>query len=527
MPKTFNLAEVLPNSRTFMKQLTILAALVIAMSCSKDKLDFDMAKDIRFQPEIEAPLINATLSLEDLEARDTNIVVDPDNALRIKYTKDSLFYISASEFVKIPEQNPVSVSLQKSAPQLDTDIQLGTLGGVELGQATFSAGFYVINLETTSPAVSAVDVEVTLKNAIQNGNPISKTVTLSTGETFAKDSIDLSNIEFDFTGGQQKVNYIGMSMEVLNPSAMAPSSSIEVITQFKRLGLEEATGFFGQRSINIPGSSLDLDISGLDDLVNGLYLTEPKLTLNTSSTLGANLSMNLDLDGINSKGDVVSLDAGNKPIAAADDPITPKQNSITFDKSNSNIADFLANIPAEVLYSGEVELNPSGMANNFITKNSGVKVGVDVDVPLRLRADNMQLDKILDDIDFFSENPEEVEALTLIFYTDNGFPFDMFVDVQFLEINTGDSIQGFQLPLLKAAPVDGSGRVTSNAPVERLEVTFTAEMLDRIQHADKLRFVGKISTANSGSQVATLYTDYELGIRIAARVKLNVKLNDE
>lgn len=510
-----------------MKQLTILAIAGLALSCSKDNLDFDMVNDIRLQPEVEAPLINASLSLADLEARDTNIVVDPDNALRIKYNKDSLFYISASQFVEIPEQNPVSITLHESLPLLDADIQLGTLGGVELGQAIFSDGFYVITLEATSTAVSAIDVEVTLKNAIQNGSPISKIMTLSAGETVAKDSIDLSNIEFDFTGGQQKVNYIGMSMEIVDPSAMTPGSSIEVSTQFKRLHLDEATGFFGQRNINIPGNSLDLDISALDDLVNGLYLTDPQLTLNTTSTLGANLSMDLDMDGINSNGGVVSLNAGSKSITSADNPNTPKQNSIIFNKTNSNIADFLANIPAEVLYSGKIELNPAGRTNNFITKNSGVKVGVDVDVPLRLRADNMQLDKILDGINFFSENPEEIEALTLIFYTDNGFPFDLFVDVQFLEINTGDSIQGFQLPLLKAAPVDGNGKVTSNAPVERLEVIFTAEMLDRIQHADKLRFLGRISTANSGSQIASLYTDYELGIRVAARVKLNIKLDDE
>ncbi len=515
------------NLLNAMKQLTILAIAALAFSCSKDKLDFDMLQDIRIQPEVEAPLINAKLSLADLEERDTNIVADPDNALRIKYSKDSLFYISAVEFVEIPEQNPFSISLSQSSPQLDTDIQLGTLGGVELNQATIDIGSFVIELVSPSTFVTDVNVEVILKNAIQNGSAITKTVVLPAGSTSVKDSVDLANVVFDFTGGQQKVNYIGMSMELLNPASVTPGTSIEVITQFKRLGLDEASGFFGQRNIQIPGNSINFDISGLDDFVNGFYFTDPKLMLNSTSTLGADLSMELDLDGINSDGGVVSLNAGQQPIAGADNPNSPKQNSITFDKNNSNIADFLANIPSEILYAGKVELNPSGATNNFITKNSGIKVGLDVDVPLKLTADNIKLDKIINDVDFFSENPEEVEALTLIFYTDNGFPFDMFVDVQFLEIGTGDSLQGFQLPLLNAAPVDASGRVISHAPGERLEITFTSEMLDRIKNSDKIRFVGSISTANNGNQVAALYTDYELGIRIAAKVKLNVKLNDE
>src|SRR5690606_6783798 len=110
--------------------------------------------------------------------------------------------------------------------------------------------------------------------------------------------------------------------------SMTPGSSIDVITQFKNQEIEEATGFFGQRSINIPSNNLDFDISGLDDLVNGLYLTEPQLVLNTVSTLGASLSMKLDLDGVNSKGNITSLNATNQQIAAADDPNTPKHNSI-------------------------------------------------------------------------------------------------------------------------------------------------------------------------------------------------------
>lgn len=525
MGKTINLAEYFINTLR-MKQLTTLVLLIGLASCSKDKLDFDMVNDIRFSPEVEAPLVNAKLSLEDLDERDTNIVADPDKALRIKYLKDSLFYLSAIDFVEIPEQTPVDVSLPQSAPQLDVDIQLGTIGGVALDNATIDAGRYVIGVETTTPNLADVSVEVVLKNAMKNGNAISKTLILPAGNLLVKDSVDLSDVVFDFTGGQQKVNYIGMSMEVLNPVAMTPGSSVDVSTQFKKLELEEAVGFFGQRSISIPSNNLDFDISGLDELVNGLYLTDPRIELKTTTTLGAELSMKLDLDGVNTEGEIAALNAPAQPIAAADNPTTPKQNTIVFDKDNSNIVDFLANIPSEILYAGRVELNPSGAATNFISKRSGIKVGMDIDVPLKLRADNIKLDKIIDGIDFFSENPDELEALTLIFYTDNGFPFDMNVDVQFLEKATGDSLQGFALPLLSAAPVDANGRVSAHAPGERLEVTFTADMLDRLKHSDKMRFVGKISTANSGSEVAALYTDYELNIKIAAKAKLNVKLDD-
>lgn len=515
------------NSTLFMLQkLTLFAVLALVFSsCSKDKLDFSMAEDIKFRPKVEASLVNAHLSLKDLAEQDSNLVVDANEALWIRYRQEDLFQFNAIDFVDIPEQEPTSIPLSKGLPQINSDLELGTMGGVELGSASFYAGYFSIGLETSIPFTTDVDVKVILKNAKENGITIERILTLPVGSLSVKDSIDISSAVFDFTDGQQKVNYIGLSVEMLNASSVVLMHDVNVVTQFKNLELENADGFFGQRSIKMPSGDFDFDISGVSDFVNGLYLTEPSVRLITTSTIGASLGLSLDLDGVNEEGNVVSLDANPELLAAATSTTSPAKSIIEYNVGNSQVADFLANIPSTILFSGSAEINPPGESrNNFISRNSSVSADLEVDVPLKFKADNVKLDQTLD-VDFFEENPEEVENLSMIFYVDNGLPFDVDVNVMFLESATGDSLQGFNIgSLLSAAPVNAEGRVTEHAPSQRIEREFTAQMLSDLQKCNKIRFVAKLSTADNGAQEAALYSDYELNIKVAAKIKLNLNL---
>lgn len=508
---------------TIMKQkLALLAIPAIAiLSCSKDKIDFDMVDDIKWRPNVEAPLVVARLSLEDLDEKDSNLVADADNALRIRYRKDSLFYFSALDFVKIPAQNPVGVPLNAATSQINSDLELGTLGGVELRNAQFTKGALGIELNLSSGVSSPLTVKISLNNADNNGAPVEKTVTLPAGTVYLDDSLDLGGVDFDFTNGQQKVNFISLSLEVMNPSALG-SEAVVVTTQFRNLELENAEGYFGQRYINIPSGNFDFDIAGISEFTNGLFLTDPSLKLITTSSLGASLGLELDLDGVKEDGKVVGLDAAAQLLSAANSPQSPNKSEIEYNGSNSGIANFLANLPNNILYSGRAEINPPGQSqNNFINKNSGVAADLEVDIPLKFTAENVKLDEVLD-VDFFKKNPDQVEEVTLFFYTDNGLPFDMGVNVSFLSAETGDSLQGFSLPLLDAAPVDANGRVTSHAPQKKVEVKFTQQLVEDLKKCDKLRFVGSLKTGNNGQQIAALYTDYELTIKVAAKVKLNL-----
>lgn len=83
--------------------ITILSILLLS-GCVKDKLDFDMIDDLQYSPEVEVPLVSATLTLGDLVARDSSntLVSDPNNLVRIRFEEEELFRFKTQDFVNIP-----------------------------------------------------------------------------------------------------------------------------------------------------------------------------------------------------------------------------------------------------------------------------------------------------------------------------------------------------------------------------------------------------------------------------------------
>ncbi len=505
------------------KAFSLLIIPLVLLSCSQDKIDFDLLDDIRFNPELEAPLVKARLSLADLAIKDSTFKVGPDNRITIKYYNDSIFAFSAFDFVKIPDQSPFTFPISPALNPFDLDMSIGTLGGVQLAETYFDNGFLKFGLATNSPFLSDVTVEITIKNGDIAGMPMTKTLTLPMGMTQVEDSLDVAVGRIDFSSGG--TNFLGLKAEILNVASVMPQSgALELSCQFTSLELLSASGDFGNRHINIPNSAFDFDISGISEFVDGLYLTNPQIKLVSKSSIGVDLGMEADFDGINKAGELTSLGAQPQTISAPTTLGTFKYDTLSFNRTNSNVADFIASLPTSILYGGQVEMNPGGgSSSNFIHKNSSVKMGVEVNLPLEVQADNLLLEQTLDGIEFLKENPEEVESLKLIFNTKNGFPFDVNISVAFLDSATTDSIDGINLQLLMAPAVDAQGKVISRSQTREV-VSIDQVLIENLKRSDKLRLRARVRTPNNGQQIVTFYTDYDLEVKIATQVKLNVKL---
>ena len=505
----------------------IFGVLLLVSACMRDKLDFKMVDDLRFNPDIEAPLVKARLSLNDLVEKDSSntFVVNPDNSLRIRYYQEDLVSFQPFDFVDIPSQDPVSVPAIVGQPPYDFEMGLGTIGGVELTEAEFHQGYFVVEVKSSVPLAADVEVEVTLLNALKNGQQVRPSIVLIAGSTTSKDSIDLQQAVFDLSNGGQSVNYFAIRTDVKNPPVTLTGTPLEVGLQFTLLDLERAEGFFGNREINIPSGSFDFDVSGIKELVDGFYVSNPTIRLLTASNVGIELEVAPDLDGQNKEGAVTSLDVDPQTISAAANSSSYDTSAIVFNPNNSNVVDFLAALPNRVLYSGKAALNPGGATNtNFVTRESEVSVGVEVDIPLELSIQNMRLEQTLSDIKLFNDDSSGIDALTLIFYTSNGFPFGLDLTVAFLDSTTQDSIQGFDLGLLRAAEIGNNGEIISRGEFAPQEVTFDGDMLEKLKRSDKIRFRATLNTPNAGQEVQKFYTHFDLEIKVAAKAKLNVKL---
>lgn len=507
----------------------VILAILIFSACSKKELDFDMIDDLEVKISATLPLASLTLSLEDLVAdiEDSTLVVDQDNALRIYYRQDSVFSYSINDILTIPDQDPLPLPVDKTQPNFDLNVALGTIAGAQLYNAVFSSGRIAVDINAIDTVLSDVRLAFTFKNATLNSVQYRDTFVLAAGTKTLLDTSIINGLDFDFTDGGNSVNALSIGLELIDTANVDAGNIIVCGVALENLSVEVATGFFGDRIQSAPPGDFEFNINGIDQFAGGFYLTDPNLTLITRSTVGLPLEITTEFIGENAELNRVSLDNAPFQIQGSPSPGAVATSNLSIDANNSQITEFLANIPQKIYYSGAVQINPQGMTGtpNFISNTSNVVVDFEVDVPMEFRLEDMRLDEVVEDIGADLENLDNLDELTVFFRSENRLPFDLNLSVSFINA-AGDSINGFELPLLAAAPVDANGRV-SNANVQEIPVVFDGPLIDAFLLTQDLRFVASANTTNNGQTAVKLFTDYDLKIQTAMQVKGNYKISGE
>ncbi|GEM_PF-860073 len=515
------------NQTSFFGKFALgVATIGLLFSCSKE-IDLDMVDDIRIKPSATVPLATARLTLDDLVRDvDSSLIIDPDDALRIYYRQDSVFTYAIDDILTIPDQDELPLIVDRLNPIFNVGVGLGTIAGAQLFSATFSSG--TIDFAINSPTAVVADRRFVLSifNASLNGQTYTDTFTLANGATTSLDSSIIDGLVFDFTDGGTQVNYLNIGLELLDTANLPNNAIFQCGLTLKDLGVEVASGYFGDRIQSAPPGDFSFDVSGLENFIGGFFLTDPSIKLFTRSTVGLPLEINTDFAGENLEATIVKLNADPFVINASPAPGVVEVSELTLDANNSNIVNFLANIPQRILYSGSVQINPNGptATPNFIANTSDVVIDFEVDVPLEMRLVDMKLDQTIEDITIDTEQDDLLEELTMFFETDNRLPFDLDLTVSFLDKVTGDSINGFNIPLLNAAPVDANGRVSSPS-ISSIPVVFDADMIADFLRSDAMHFEAKVNTTNGGQTNVKLYSDYDLTIKVATQAKANIQIN--
>tara|TARA_R110002050_G_scaffold917_4_gene6587 strand:- start:10215 stop:11690 length:1476 start_codon:yes stop_codon:yes gene_type:complete len=489
-----------------------------------------MVDDIAINPSGTIPLATLTLNLGDLvNDVDSTIVVDPDNSLRIYYRQDSVFTYSASDILTIPDQDPFELAVSKAQPFFRVGVALGTIAGAQLGGATFSDGTVGMEIAASDSAQSDIRFKLTFYNATLNGQTYSDTFTLDALQRTLSDSSLISGLSFDFSDGGTRVNFLDIGIRVLDDDTAALPDNVVYScgVALRNLGLEVASGYFGQRVQAAPAGNFNFDVNGIANFAGGLFLTNPNVTLITKSTVGLPIQITTDFDGENSERTRVSLDAPPFNILASPGPGIVQESRFTLNANNSQITNFLANIPETILYAGDISLNPDGNVGppNFIASTSNVVIDFEVDVPMEMRMEDMRLDQTIEDFSISAGGNEDFfEKLTLYFNSENGLPLDLNLRVVMQDSVTSDSIAGFQIGLLNAAPVDNNGRVIAPAIADN-EVVFDQTLISALLRSGSLRFIAEVNSTNNGQDAVKMYSDYELVIRSAIEANSNIKVN--
>jgi len=285
-----------------------------------------------------------------------------------------------------------------------------------------------------------------IPSATKGGKEIDEIIKVAGGTvgnpTIVNREIDMSGYIIDYRGKNPNVtdtvNTFYQVMRVTLDSSgrkvsISLQDSISIAYVLEGLVPEYAIGFLGERTTESGDVISDLDI--FSKMSGKIDFSTIKMRLDISNGIGAEGSVFTKyLTGVNSTSKKeVGLSAnliGNPYMVdrATLSPFIPKEQTIFFNQSNSNVKAFIENLPDKVKLNMDLTISPNGNNNNwhdFVYYDSRFKVNMAIDFPAILAFNNLQF---MDSVPFqFSsvDKKEQIKEGKLNIFFENSFPFSM------------------------------------------------------------------------------------------------------
>lgn len=403
--------------------------------CIKD-MNFNPDNTFYYKGDWSAVVVNGKIELKNLVLNNDIISADPDGLLRIVFRQDSVFTQNVYDYTQIPDQTPFSVKIILGSPEFETGTNLGTFGGAKLKNIKISSGSLI--WEAINPTAQTVDLTLEIINTEINGDPLIVSIPCKPG--LSQNTVSLEGLNFDLSQGIGNLDYNNLLFKLSVLSKVAEASKgaeIDLSLSLSDLYINGASGYFGQYNVELPNGNMDSDFGILSNIAEGLYLANPSFKLITKSNIGLPVTFTPEIKGINKTFKVVPLNAEPFVFAGTSNAGDIYTYAFELNPQNSNLANFLANVPREIVYSGNVLLNPEGETDkdNFIDQDGFIVMGVEAELPLELKTKNLVLEETFKDLDLGIDDDELdfVEALSLGFSIKNGFPLDADVYTYFID----------------------------------------------------------------------------------------------
>lgn len=380
------------------------------------------------------------------------------------------------------------------------------------------------------PGAAFADGSNTLSATVEAGSPAAPSISLTTR--------DLANARFDLRGpNNNDVNTLATSVAAqLDPSGSGATvtnqDSVVVDASYRDLVPAYARGYFGARNLSVGPESNAIGL--FDNFVSGaLDLDRVTLRLKVENGIGMDLRVRLrSLRSVNSRTSQTvdmehailhgpinlnrALDLGNG--------FQSSQYQSELNNENSNVDLFLENLPDQLEYDLDIELNPLGdisNGNDFLYYESKLKANLELEVPLAIIATDLVLENIVKPDLPGSADAQLVVNGELHLFAINGFPFDAQVMLDIVDLDRN---------VLSSVPVDGTltagtlnadGLVGSSTASE-LHTLLTEEQVDLLYADGRFRVRVIFNTADQ-TQHLRLLDRYamDLQITLGARYLIN------
>jgi hypothetical protein len=518
------------------KSLLLIGLISFLAGCRKEQ------GHASWDTGIVMPLAKTTLSVNDL-LPDTILQANADSSLKLVYTND-LYSLMADSIVSLPDTTIIKAYNYTFGAYIDM------LGGDYILPNTGSQTHYNLN----GPELIAADVRsggVTFKiinkvkapirfnyrisSATQNSAPFDITITIPAATASSpgmfQQHYDLSGYWINLAGPSNNSfnTVVTSSWAQIDPSFPGTvrvynyDSLITNIT-FEKVVPNYASGYFGQTTVTAGPETTPFSI--FSKVIGGsLQIEDVKIDLQLQNGIGVDARLNINnLTSINTRtgtsiplmhpviGSNININRAWLDNAGS---LVRTANSYTLTPQNSNIKQFLENLPDKVSYSLKADVNPLGDVSghrDFILYGEGLKANLNIELPLSLIASNLALADTLD-LSIDQQQADKIKQGTFTLFANNGFPFDAAVQLYILDANSNrvDSI----MPLIDhidEAPVGTDLKVISKK-LTKLVIPVNESRMRVLLHSKKLLLVTTFNTTAQPSYIK-IYSDYTIDLKL-------------
>ena len=428
----------------------------------------------RWDVDIAAPLFETRFILADI-LPDSVQAVDAQGGITLVYTEE-LFAVDLDTVFELPDtvyRYPYafplpgndSFNLPAGFPVISQNNLIRfNIPDVSLIRLDARSGSLVVRMRNkiasrvtgafTLPGAGFADGNNTISSSVEAGTPADPRTS-----TTVK---DLAGARFDLRGpALNDVNTLSTSVSAqLDPNGSGATvtnqDSVVIETFYEDLVPAYVKGSFGQRSLNYASTN---PLALFQNFVSGgLDLDRVRLQVRVENGIGMDLRLRLNaLQAVNTRTNVTvdmahailqgpinlnrALDLGNGFQT------THYVNEL--DNDDSNVDAFLENLPDQLRYDLDMELNPLGdisNGNDFAYHDSRLRAELELEVPLDVIANDLVLENIVRPDLPGNEDDPLMGATTVHLFAENGFPFDAQVVLDIVDI---------ERELLSSVPVPG------------------------------------------------------------------------
>jgi hypothetical protein len=278
-----------------------------------------------------------------------------------------------------------------------------------------------------------------------------------------------------------------------------------------------------------------IDIAAFRKLEGNLSLEDATLAMNFFNSFGIESSIETRqiLGENNRSGKSVALQSSElenklllKRAVNKGTYVEADEQSIKLDKSNSNLKQFLENMPDRIRPDLKVIVRPNGTLyqSDFAFDYSELLVNFKLDVPLTIGTDSLVISTSQKSTIFKEENIDNIKEASLVVQIANSFPIQGKLEIDFLDANgvVVASVFKNKNNIMSAAELNSTTGKTTGSLESELTATFSRSELAAIKYADTIRVKSKLSTKDAKRY--KMFTDYSIEVKIASEIVYENKL---